>query len=128
MTPITRHYVEFNYPGTFLAEQSVREIEPGTLIPDIVPDSAFSWREFDVMETDVDGETLRSKRINEGPLHLITVDGPYTGDEIRSKFPELQILASNADQYKRGAARVRGGWWQPVHDADVVVRAESVPV
>jgi hypothetical protein len=119
-----KHYVEFYYPGTFVAETETREVASRDVPPDDVPRGAYGYRFFDREEVEQDGETLRGERKNWSPTTFYGHE--YTVEQLKAEFPSERILISNVEGngYKR-AVRTDRGWWQQLSDGDVVLPARA---
>lgn len=117
---MTKHYVEFSFPGAFFSEYKVQEVTERN--PELVkvPEGAFAYRFFDQSEAIVDGETLVGDRKNFSPLTYFGT--AYTLEEVKAQFPECTTLISNMEcnGWNR-VVKTRRGNWQPLEEGDTVI-------
>jgi hypothetical protein len=92
---MTKHYIEFVYPGIMFSESSSKEIEHRDAKKVELPKGAVGFRFFDKEQTELDGETLEGKPKN------------YTGwrykgreltlEDVKREMPGERILISNME-------------------------------
>jgi hypothetical protein len=118
-------YIEFLYPGAFIAETSSRAV-PCRALPEVIPGQTTGYRFFTRKEVVVDGEKLVSQPKDYSGW-------TYFGKEYSAE----QIRAMDADHLAvlRGNVRINGwdrvvqttcGRWYPLDDADIVVADADV--
>lgn len=117
---MTKHYVEFSFPGEFFSEYTVQEVAERN--PELVkvPEGVFAYRFFDRSEAIVDGETIVGDRKNFSPLTYLGT--AYTLEEVKAQFPECTPLISNMEcnGWNR-VVKTRRGNWQPLEEGDTVI-------
>ncbi|MFV2015352.1 MAG: hypothetical protein ACC656_07990, partial [Candidatus Heimdallarchaeota archaeon] len=94
---MTKHYVEFYYPGSLVSETSIEEIYSRNSNFKI-PKFCFGFNFFDQVETILDGETVYGNRKNTS--NFFYFDKIYPLDQVKSKFPNNKILISNMKSNK----------------------------
>lgn len=115
---MTRHYVEFYFPGSFFAETSVKEIGDRDDVFKI-PKGCYGYCFFDREEVMVDGEKLTGKRKNQSGM--VFFGKKYSVKELKRKFPDEKRLISNVERNGfEFAVRTVIGNWQPVREGDTV--------
>lgn len=121
MIGINRHYVEFLYPGIIVSETSVKELKEGERDNIQMPDGAFGYRFFEVMETKTDdGEVLKSKRRNVSNWY-------YEGKklslvDVETLYPKEKILISNMRNNNwMYVVKTKFGQFIPFLEGDVVL-------
>lgn len=116
---MTKHFIEFYYPGSFFPETSVLEIKSRKDKLDI-PKQCYGYMFFDIEEIETKGEKLTGNRKNQSGMTFI--GQKYTVEEIKKEFPDNRILISNIEN--NGylfAVKTRCGNWQPVGKKDKVL-------
>lgn len=121
---MTKHYVEFFYPGVFISETSTKEISNRDAKINL-PKGAYGYRIFSREEVVLDGETLYGERKN---YSGITYYGKIlTLDDVKELEPKdhYEILISNMEINKYDkVVRTICGNFQPLDKNDVVVERE----
>ena len=127
MDYIRRTYIEFVYPGTLFNETSTKEVKSRDTARVNVPDGAFGFKFFDILEATVeaDGKSVKltSARINESPMFYYG-GRIYTRAEAAREIPNNRTLLSNMDG--NGWDRViktRAGDFQPFEETGVFIEA-----
>lgn len=122
----TKVYVNFYMPGSFFSEESTLEVSadlrnsPMDVVA-LAPRSAFAFSFFDVKETEVDGEILRSRRVNVSGRYYIG-GRVMTLEDVRRDIPNSRILQDNMTS--NGWIRVircKTNNIQPLEDDDTVL-------
>lgn len=107
----TKHYVTFYYPGIMFDEDETRELAERGKVGK-VPKGAFGYQEWDREEIERDGEVLRGKPKNHGPM--IYFGEVYTVADVERLKPQsdYRVLLSNmrGNGYDRVVRTVRGNW------------------
>jgi uncharacterized protein (UPF0128 family) len=118
---MTKHYVEFYYPGSFFPETSVKEIKSRKEKIE-TPKGCYGYMFFDQEEIESNGETLIGKPKNKSGMTYF--GKKYSIEDLKREFPENRILISNIEGngYKFAVKTIRGNW-QPVDKKDKVVDA-----
>lgn len=121
-----KHYVQFLFAGTFLAE--FEELEVTERNPNLfeVPKGCYGYRFFDRQEvTTDDGEVLTGQKRNYSP---ITYFGElFTLDKIKNQYPEQRILIDNVKRFNSGkAVLTTKGNWQEYREGDIVIPESEV--
>lgn len=119
-----KHYVEFRYPGSFVAEDSSRPAVDGPL-PTKIPKRAIGWRVWSRVEGELEGAPVVGPRIDVSPWtyigKVLTV-----ADVERMPMPENEILLENM----RGSGTNRvvdtGRMTLSIDDDDTVVPESSI--
>ena len=121
---MTKHYVKFFYPGSFVSETTSSKIDDRSKRPE-VPSRAYGWQFFDREEIVENGETLHGAAKNYSPVH-------YIGDEISEQKALDALKRSNGilraniegNGYTR-LVRTRFGQIFPLDANDIVVAPEK---
>lgn len=117
-----KHYVTFLYPGSFVAEESSKEIDSreGKIK---APKTCFAYYLWDREEHEVNGELLKGSVKNKsGLLYFGEV---MTIQEVEEKVPNNKILISNMRINKwNKVVRTRTGNFQPLRNNDIVIAAQ----
>lgn len=116
---MTKHYVEFYFPGSFVANVSQVEISDRLQSMDI-PDGCYGYRTFDLEVIESNDEVLKGSPKNFSPFTYYGKE--YSLEQIKFEFPDLKILHSNIENngYKK-AVLTRRGNWAPLDPNDVVI-------
>jgi len=129
MEYIRKTYIEFVYPGYILNETSTKEVKSRDTAKVKVPDGAFGFKFFDILEATVEADgkpvKLTSARINESPMYYYG-GRIYTRAEVAREVPNNQILLANMDS--KGWDKViktRARNFQPFEKTDVFVEATA---
>ena len=119
-----KHYVEFYYPGSLVAETEVKQIK-NRKERFKIPEYAFGYRFFDKEEVEVKGETLTGRRKNWSGMH-------YFGEVMSLKEVKEQRLSIRGSKtlirnmegngWKR-VVKTRCGNFQPFEKRDRLVGA-----
>lgn len=118
---MTKHYIEYSFPGFLFAESSTKEVK-SRKVPKKLPKNCFAFRFFDRTETEIDGEKLQGQAKNWSPMHLIGKE--YTIDQVVQMKPNETILHSNIRGNSKfdpptGVLCVAGNW--QVRDEDTII-------
>jgi len=120
----TKTFVEFLYPGVMFDETSVSEVKTRDWKKLNVPERAFGFRFFDIMETEEDGVKLQSSRLNQSPIHYYG-GRVMTIDEVREEMPEARILISNMECNNwHKVVCCRTGNFKPFENDDIFIQAK----
>lgn len=117
----TKTYVEFSYPGFFFSEYGVKEVLSRDVTELEIPESAFAFRFFDIVEGEVDGTPVKSGRLNVSALHYY--GGRFMSlEEVAAEVPDSDILQDNMriNDWAQ-VIRCRTGNFQPFSSADIYV-------
>jgi hypothetical protein len=99
----TTHYVIFWHPGSFVAEESRRDVESADPRKVKWPDSAYAFRLFK-REDVIDGDKVYEGKPEQlGPLYYHPDSAVQSLDEARANPRATKILISNME---------RNGWKQ----------------
>lgn len=92
---MTKHYVEFFYPGILFSETSIKEIDSRDIEIEI-PNNSFGYRFFDIEEIKLStGEILTGERKNEsGTFYKGKM---YSLEQVKDIFPEHKTLIRNME-------------------------------
>ena len=114
-----KHYIEYNFPGSFMSNLSVKEVQE-RIAPDGLPANCFGYQFFDRTEVMQDGEILLGSRKNESPMHYI--GEVMTIDDVKALPGDTQILQSNmrCNDWDT-VVRTIAGNFQPLRNGDVVI-------
>lgn len=117
---MTKHYIEFSFPGALCSEHKAQEVAERNLELVKVPDGAFACRFFDQSEAIVDGKTLVGGKNNFSPFTYFGT--AYTLKEVKAQFPQLTTLISNMERngYNR-VVKTCCGNWQYLEEGDTVI-------
>ena len=114
-------FVVFKLPGSFVAEQTVREVNNRSLPTDI-PRNCFGFYFYDSYEaTGPMGETIRGEKQNvSGMFYFGEV---FTLEQVKACVPDAKILISNMEcnGWSR-VVRTRLGNWQQLETNDQVIQ------
>lgn len=115
---VTEKYVEFLYPGIFMADSSTKLLADGEAIE--LPERAVGYRTFERTATTVDGEVLRGANKNVSPWTYAGRE--MTLDDVRRELPDERILISNmqGNGYDRVVMFPNGQTYQ-LHAGDTVI-------
>jgi hypothetical protein len=116
---MTKHFVEFYYPGSFVSETDVKEIKNRNQNIER-PKNCFGYRFFDKEVITKNGEVLEGKKKN---ISNMTYFGQkYSLKEVKNQFPYLKILISNMEcnEWNYVVKTIQGNW-QPLKDDDKVI-------
>jgi len=124
-----RKYVEFLYPGAFVNETSVEEVKDRDIDKLKIPDNAFGFRFFDVLEnkTIVDDEFVKmtSDRINKSPMHYYGGQ-VYTKEDVIREVPNNEILLKNMESNDWDKiVKTRMGNFQPFEKTDIFIPCKT---
>jgi hypothetical protein len=89
---MTKHYVEFMYPGSFYSDTSIHEITSRDA-KITLPKGAYAYRIFDREEIQHAGEILKGKSKNQGPRHIWGEE--YDVERVEREVPDSRILVQN---------------------------------
>ena len=118
---MTKHFVEFYYPGSFFPETSVKEIKNRKEKIE-VPKGCYGYMFFDQEEIVSNGEKLTGNRKNKSGNTFF--GKKYSIEDLKRDFSENRILISSIENngYKFAVKTISGNW-QPVDKKDKVVDA-----
>ncbi len=117
-----KRYVEFFFPGSFVSETIVQEVNRNDTV---LPRGAYGYRFFSQEEVEQNGELFRSDRKDVSP---VTYYGEVlTLEDVQALTPssDYRILLDNmkSNKWERVIRTVRGNFlW--LDDDDVVVNQE----
>ena len=113
-------YVVFKLPGSFIAEQTEREVQDRSF-PTDVPKNCFGFYFYDIYEaTGPKGELISGTRQNVSAMTYFGEE--FTLERVKRECPNSKVLISNMEC--NGWNRVvctRLGNWQPLEDGDRVI-------
>lgn len=112
-------YIEFLYPGTFFAENSIQPA-PGRVLPDAIPGQATGYRFFTRQEATVDGEKLVGQAKDHSPWTYFGKE--YTAEQVQALDDDrYRVLKSNVriNRWERVVQTAYGNWY-PLQDGDAV--------
>lgn len=89
---MTKHYVEFYYPGSFFSETDVKPIKSRDA-KITLPERAYAYRIFDREEIKSGRETLVGKPKNYSPRYI--KGEKYDLERVKNEVPDSLILQSN---------------------------------
>ena len=116
---MTKHYVEFYYPGSFFPETQVEEIK-SRKAKLTIPKRCYAYSFFDLEEIQKNGETLTGDRKNQSRMTYFGTE--YTLTELEKQFPKERVLISNIkNNGYLSAVKTRRGNWQGVSKGDKVI-------
>lgn len=126
---IRKTYIEFVYPGIFFNESSTKQVQSRDTTRVEVPDGAFGFRFFDILEATVKANgkavKLTSARVNESPMHYYG-GRIYTRAEVVREVPNNRKLLSNMDGNGWDKViKTRTGNFQPFEKTDVFIEATA---
>ena len=114
-----KHYIEYSFPGSFMSNLSVKELQ-ARVVPDVLPDNCFAYRFFDKTEVAEDGEILTGPRKNESPMYYLGES--LTIEDVQALPGDHEILQSNMRcNGWDNVVRTVCGNFQPLRDGDVVI-------
>lgn len=115
-----KHYAEFLYPGSFMSETGVREVERRDAHPLPLPERAYGWRFYD-REAAVtpSGKVLLGDIENESPWTYI--GEIFDVERVKREVPDNRILVLNMEG--NGWSRVVKCWqgFIPLKDGETVL-------
>lgn len=127
MKKVSKSYVEFLFPGSFLSESSIKEVD--NIGADVqIPDGAFAYLYFqrDYVVDEAEGKTY------DGDVHdrtgRIYIDGEvYDETRLAAEHGKDSTLYHNVigNGYTH-AVKTRRGNWQPLMDGDKVTKSGEV--
>lgn len=117
---MTKHYVEFLFPGSFFPETDEVEIESRESKFEI-PATCFGYSFFDVETVEVNGETLTGEPKNKSPRVLF--GEVFDEERVAREVPDSRILLSNMRNNNLTIVRTRCGNFQPLREGDTVIYA-----
>jgi hypothetical protein len=129
MNKVTKHYVQFLSPGTFVGEswnEGITEQDPNAIA---FPDRAYAFRMF-VREDVIDrGETYTGKPTQVGPVYFHPESVVESLDQVRRNPMATKTLVSNMEG--NGWSHIVwsrwGNWPQPWMPAEMVVLPRTAP-
>ena len=88
-------YVEFYFPGIFVSESSIKEIN--SLDPKLIewPKHAFAFKLFKREEATINGKTLRGDMEAVSGMYYTPDSKVETLEEVKESHPQERILISN---------------------------------
>lgn len=93
----TRTFVCLETPGVFFSEESIREVESRDISDLEISPNVFRFYFFDIIETTVEGVTLKSEKINISPDYYPNAR-VMTVEEVKQEVPNNEILLSNMEE------------------------------
>lgn len=129
MDHVSKTYVEFFYPGMIFTESSTQQVQERDHTKVEVPNHAFAFRFFDIIEAiiEIDGKPVKlmSGRINESPLYYYG-GRIYTRAEVAKGLPDnLTLLENMHDNDWDRVIKTRKNNFQPFHSTDILIEATS---
>ena len=118
-----KHYVEFFYPGVFVAETSDRQIKKRDAKSIKRPDDKpYAFRFFSREEKKSNGEILSGKNKDYSGMYYFAGE-VYTIEQLKCEFSKESILIRNveANGYK-AAIFTDCGNWQPIEKNTIVLK------
>jgi len=120
-----KHYVEFFYPGIFIAESDIKNVESRNPSKIKIPNGCYGFHFFDRSEITIENEyhepeTLIGKsRNHSGMFYLGKV---MTLNEVKREIPDASVLISNMEINNLDKViKTRCGNFQPFHKMDTVI-------
>lgn len=92
---MTKTYIEYFYPGSFVSETSIEEVKDRTITKDI-PKGAYCFRFFDREEIEVNGEVLRGKAKNHSKEYYPDAE-LYDVERVMREVTNPSILIRNME-------------------------------
>lgn len=126
MDYVRKTYIEFVYPGNPGNEHSTKQVKSRDTAKVKVPDDAFGFMFFDILEATVEANgksvKLTSARINESPIHYY--DGRiYTRAEVVREVPNNERLLSSMDvNHWDRVIETRTDGFRPFGKTDVFIK------
>jgi uncharacterized protein (UPF0128 family) len=127
MEYVRKTYIEFVSPGAFFNESLTQEVRSRDVAKVKVPNRAFGFRFFDILEATVEADgkavKLTSERINESAIYYYG-GRIYTRAEVAREVPDNRELLADMDS--KGwdkVIRTRTGNFQPFKKTDVFIEA-----
>lgn len=121
---MTKHYVEYYYPGMIVPETRTREIEKREIDVDPKEAKFYAYRLFDCTLEEVNGELLSGNPKNHSPMTYI--GRVMTLEDVKREMPESLILISNMELngYEQ-VVKTKFGQCFPVNKEDKVIPLEG---
>lgn len=111
-------FIRFFYPGSFVSETSVRQVESREA-PTEIPKGAFGWNFYDKTLIVENGEELWGKEKNtSGKTYIGEV---YDIARVKAEMPNERILISNMENNGYKSVVVTGRGTFPLNDGDRVI-------
>jgi hypothetical protein len=112
-----QHYIEWMYPGSFIAETNTAPVEQRDVLQSEVPRGAMAYRFFSREEVTLDGELLTGKMKDFSGWHYF--GEAFTAEEAKNHPEATVIMCQNiqGNDWKR-LVRTEGGRWYPLDDKD----------
>jgi len=98
------HKVEFLYPGVLVSESSIEVVETTNPYEIKVPENAFAFKFFDVMEQEAkleDGRVITHKETKRDDITYFPGGRIMTIEEVEKEVPDNRILISNIKNNSR---------------------------
>lgn len=118
-------YVRFYYPGGFVGETTAKRAKSRNASKVKVPQHAYGFRFFDVIETivEINGQSVKltSAPINESPMHYYG-GRVYTCAEVVQKVPDHASLLASMEEHGWGKViKTRVGYFLPFEETDILI-------
>ena len=114
---MVEHYVKYYYPGSFFSITTDKKLDGRTVDINKIPKDVYAYRLFDIVESK-----------NRAPYerfvsNMVYFGKPYTVEEVKKLFPELETLIFNMEDSSDilGAVHTRVGSWQVYRKGDKVI-------
>lgn len=92
---MTKHYVEFTYPGSFFSETSSKQVDSHDPASITLPKGAYAFRFYDLEEIELNGETLTGEPKNYSPRYI--KGEKVTLEQAKRNLPTTHTLVSNME-------------------------------
>lgn len=120
-----RHYVEFFYPGSFVAETEVEEVKSKDATKIQVPDGSYGFRFFDRQEITAENEKHEPETLYGKPKNYSGVfyfGRIMTLDDVKREMPDATILIGNMETNKWDkVVKTRCGNFQTFKEEDTIL-------
>lgn len=118
-------YVRFYYPGALVGESTAKRVKSRDASKVRVPQHAYGFRFFEVLETtvEINGQSvkMRSAPINESPMHYYG-GRVYTRAEIVREVPDHASLLANMEAHSwERMIKTRVGYFLPFEETDILI-------
>jgi hypothetical protein len=118
---MTKHYVQFYYPGLLFSETSQREIKSRKQSIKL-PKGSYGYVIFDQEEVAVEGEKLVGKPKNHSARHL--KGEIYDLARVKAEIPDSDILQSNMRSNKWDRVLKCGQGFISLDKDDVIIKSK----
>jgi hypothetical protein len=121
-----KHYIEFLYPGIFVAESSAEEVNSRDIDKIKIPENCHGFRFYDRQETIAeDGETLSGEPRNYSGTYYR--GRAMTLKDVKSELPDHRNLIENMEgnSWKKIVKTIFGNFY-PLKDLDQILDEDDV--